>query len=114
MFGEVTITAQNIITLGAVIAAIVAIVKYYNKIYDLVKHQKTQDDEIKKVKVELDANRNELKKDIDAIKAEQSLMTYGVLACLKGLKEQGCDGPVTEAIDKIDKYLNKAAHGQLT
>lgn len=33
-----------------------------------------------------------------------------VLACLKGLKEQGCDGPVTSAINQIEKYINKQAH----
>ena len=37
-------------------------------------------------------------------------MTYGVLACLKGLKEQGCNGPVTEAIQTIEKHLNVEAH----
>lgn len=45
------------------------------------------------------------------INEEQTLLTYGVLACLKGLKEQGCNGPVSEAINKIEKYLNKKAHG---
>lgn len=35
-----------------------------------------------------------------------------ILACLKGLKEQGCNGPVTEAIDKIQKHINKQAHDQ--
>ena len=34
-----------------------------------------------------------------------------VVACLKGLKEQGCNGPVSEAIDKIEKHINKKAHG---
>ncbi len=87
------ITAQGIITAGAVIAAIVAIVKYYNKVYDIVKNQKKQDS------------------DIDNIKEELALLTFGVLACLKGLKEQGCDGAVTDAIDKINKHLNQAAHG---
>ena len=41
---------------------------------------------------------------------EQTLMIYGLLACLKGLKEQGCNGPVTEAIDKIEKHINNKAH----
>ena len=35
------------------------------------------------------------------------------LACLKGLKEQGCNGPVTEALNKLEKHLNQAAHGEL-
>ena len=41
--------------------------------------------------------------DIKAIKEEQSILTKGVLACLKGLKEQGCNGTVTEAIQDIEE-----------
>ena len=48
--------------------------------------------------------------DIKAIKEEQSILTKGVLACLKGLKEQGCDGPVTSAIIEIEDHINKQAH----
>ena len=90
-----TITPQTIITAAAVLAAIVAIFKYYNKVYDHVKHQKDQDGDIK------------------IIKKEQTLIIYGVLACLKGMHEQGANGPVTEAIDKIEKHINLAAHDQL-
>jgi hypothetical protein len=42
---------------------------------------------------------------------ELQLLTYGILACLKGLKEQGCNGPVTDAVNKIEKHLNEKAHG---
>lgn len=55
-------------------------------------------------------NRKKNDKDIRDIKEEQSILTKGVLACLKGLKEQGCDGPVTFAIDEIQTYLNEQAH----
>jgi len=48
--------------------------------------------------------------DIKSIKEEQSILTKGVLACLKGLKEQGCDGPVTDAINQIEAHLNEQAH----
>ena len=54
--------------------------------------------------------QNKQDQDIKEIKKEQSILTQGVLACLKGLKEQGCDGPVTIAIIEIEKYLNKQAH----
>ena len=47
---------------------------------------------------------------ISAIKEEQSILTKGVLACLKGLKEQGCNGPVTEAIKQIEDHINEEAH----
>lgn len=73
--------------------AIIAIVNYLRKLFGWFDAQKKQD------------------KDIKDINSELTLLTYGVLACLKGLKEQGCDGPVTEAIDKIDKHLNQKAHG---
>ena len=49
-------------------------------------------------------------KEISTINSELCLMTYGVLACLKGLQEQGCNGPVTEAINKIEKHINIKAH----
>ena len=49
-------------------------------------------------------------RDIKTIKEEQTVLVHGVLACLMGLKEQGCNGPVTEAIDQIEKHLNKQAH----
>ena len=47
-----------------------------------------------------------------AIRKEQTLICYGILACLRGLKELDCDGPVTEALDKLEKHLNKAAHDE--
>lgn len=89
------VTWQTILTAAAVLGAVAAIMKYYNKGYDLVQHQKEQD------------------KDIKDIQSELTLLTYGVLACLKGLKEQGCDGPVTEAVDKIERHINQRAHGQI-
>lgn len=88
----VHITVQGIITAAAFAAAILALAGYLFKAHDWVKKQSSQDGEIK------------------AIKEEQQLLTYGILACLKGLKEQGCNGPVTEAINKIDKHLNERAH----
>ena len=54
--------------------------------------------------------QNKQDEDIRSIKEEQKVLTSGVLACLKGLKEQGCNGPVTEAIGRIEKHLNQRAH----
>ena len=48
--------------------------------------------------------------ELTAIRKEQTLICYGVMACLRGLKEQGWDGPVTAALDKLEKHLNQAAH----
>ena len=49
---------------------------------------------------------------IEGIQKEQTLICYGIVACLRGLSEQGCDGPVSEALDKLEKHLNLAAHDQ--
>jgi len=38
---------------------------------------------------------------------ELTILLKGQLACLQGLKEQGCNGPVTQAIDDINDYLQK-------
>ena len=43
---------------------------------------------------------------------EQTLICYGVRACLQGLIEQGCDGPCKDALDKLENHLNKEAHDQ--
>ena len=54
--------------------------------------------------------KDQQSRDIKEIKEEMCLLTYAVLACLKGLKEQGCNGPVSEAIDKVERHINQAAH----
>ena len=56
--------------------------------------------------------KNQQDVEIERVKTEQCLLTYGILACLKGFKKQGCNVPVTEAIDKIEKHINKQAHNQ--
>jgi hypothetical protein len=89
----VTLSWQTIITAAAVITAAVTIMGRYNKLYDFIKRQEEQDEQIKKMQ------------------EEQALLTEGILACLKGLKEQGCNGPVSEAIQKIETHLNEKAHG---
>ena len=50
--------------------------------------------------------------ELKSIRKEQTLICYGLLACLKGLKEQGCNGPVTEAMDRMEQHLNQAAHDE--
>ena len=97
------ITAQGIITAASLCAALVALAGYAFKARDWVKKQSGQDDKITALEKKHDS-------DIGEIMNELQLLTYGVLSCLKGLQEKGCNGPVTEAINKIDKHLNEKAH----
>jgi len=109
-----TITWQTIITFAAVLTALATIFRYYNKGYDMAKHQPEQDEAIKKLseRHEADEKRRDALREEDRkqMNGELAILTYGVLACLKGLKEQGCNGPVTEAINKLEKHLNEKAH----
>lgn len=100
---EITLTWQSIITAASIVGAVIALVSYFSKVVRWVDKQSKQDEDIK-------ALRKHHEEDMASIKEEQTLLVYGVLACLKGLSEQGCNGPVTEAINKYEKYLNKKAH----
>lgn len=51
-------------------------------------------------------------KEIDEMKSELCMHTFVLLAVLDGLKQQGCNGPVTEAREKLQKHINKMAHDQ--
>lgn len=57
--------------------------------------------------IERDKRQGKIIRDMQE---EQTLLCYGIKACLQGLVEQGCDGPVHDALDKLDKHLNKKAH----
>jgi len=100
---HITITWQTLITAFAVMSAIAGIVAFLAKGVRWVDRQKKQDCDIKALRATHNA-------DMGSMKQEQTLIVYGLLACLKGLKEQGCNGPVTEAINKIEKHLNQNAH----
>ena len=83
---EVIITAASVVTaLGVIFGILFAFFKWLMK-----------------------RDKNDV--EIREIKEEQTILTKGVLACLKGLKEQGCDGPVTTAIVEIEDHINKQAH----
>lgn len=41
---------------------------------------------------------------------ERKLLLKSILACLYGLKEQGCNGPVTKAVESLETYLYDQAH----
>lgn len=98
-----TITWQTIITAGAVLAAVTAVGALVVKVIRWVDKQGKQDTDLTALRIHHD-------EDIAAIKTEQRVLVHGILACLKGLKEQGCNGPVTAAIEEIEEHLNQKAH----
>lgn len=80
--GAALLTAV-ITILGAIVAAVTWFLK-----------QKKQDD------------------DIASIKEENTVICYGLRACLDGLEQLGANHSVPLARDKLDKHLNKKAHDQ--
>lgn len=100
---QITVTWQGIITVSAVISAIVFIYAFFSKIVLWIDKQNQQEQEIERLKKHHD-------EDIKELKDEQTLLVEGVLACLQGLQERGCNGPVTAAIEKYTNYLNAKAH----
>lgn len=90
---------QTIITLASLLTAIGVIVRYLGKGHQWYMKQVQQDTDIMTIQ-----------KEILEQKKEQQLHTHALLACLKGLKEQGCNGPVTEAINEIEAHINQKAH----
>ncbi len=86
------IDSDTLIDLAAVVAAFGSLLTLMVGVYKIFARDKRQSEVIL------------------AIQEEQTLICYGILACLKGLKEQGCNGPVTDALNQMEKHLNKAAH----
>ena len=90
--GSVTISADTIITIAAVITAIGVIFGVIFAIYKWYLKQEKQD------------------KDIAHIKEEDTLIVFALSACLDGLQQLGANHTVPIAKDKLDKYINQQAH----
>lgn len=86
------ITADTVNDLAKLLGSLVIIGGVFLSVYKFVERDKKQG------------------KAIKSIQDEQTLLCYGIKACLQGLVEQGCDGPVHDALDKLDKHLNQKAH----
>lgn len=86
---QVTITPQAVITAASLLAALGSLGGMAAWWVRFIDRDKRQDAELK------------------AIRREQTLLCYGMTACLKGMKEQGCNGPVTTALDKLEKHLTR-------
>lgn len=89
---EFVVNSNTIISLATLITALGAILGIVRWGIKYIDHDSEQDEKL------------------NEIQEEQAIMCYGIMSCLKGLKEQGCDGPVEEALVMIEKHLNEAAH----
>ena len=86
------IDADTIIKAASLLAALGGLVGAVIAVYKVYESNKKQSDVIKE------------------IQEEQTLICYGLRGALEGLIEQGCDGPCKDALNMLDKHLNKNAH----
>lgn len=94
-----TLVIPDIVGWAAVIGAAAALIGYLAKVFNFVREPEDIKKEIAVVKEEQESMKKELR-----------VLTNGILACLKGLGEQGCNGPVTAAIKEMEQYLVDTAH----
>ena len=102
------------VTMGQIIAVITSltiIIGFVAMIYNFIKkntvdRMEKNEKDIEDLKIQVGILKSEMKDG----KEERLILVNGVLACLKGLKEQGCNGPVTEGIKQIENYLMKKSH----
>ena len=91
-------------TIGQISTYITFIILIGGILYSAFKwytRQNNQDNDIKK-----------LNKDIYDIRKEQSIICKGILACLDGLEQQGCNHTVPATKKEIESYLNEKAHNK--
>ena len=110
----VELTAQNILTVVSLSTAIILVVQRFAKGVRWFDKQEKQSTDIEDLKTQHDADvealRQELAEEIRKNNVELQILTRGILACLKGLQEKGCNGPVTDMAREIEEYLNTKAH----
>lgn len=88
--------AEIIGACSVILGVIIGGYKLYDKLLDRVDR--------------LEEKVNALEKANREINEENTLVIYALRACLDGLHQQGCNGKVTDAMERIDKHINKAAH----
>lgn len=92
MNNGIVISGETIITVSAVLAAVIAIFGVIFAVYRWYLKQGKQDE------------------DIEKIKEENTLICFALSACLDGLIQLGANHNVPKAKEKLDKHLNKNAH----
>ena len=86
------IDANTVITAAAVVTALGVLGGVVAWVVKLVQRDRRQSTEIIRMQDEL------------------TIICYGLRGALQGLIEQGCNGPCKDALDKLEKHLNKKAH----
>lgn len=96
--------AKSIGTITIISCFIVSIIKWYKKNFTDKFNNLEERIEV------LEEKEENYQKTVQDSKSERLILLKAVLACLKGLQEQGIDGPVTDGIKEVEGYLVNKAH----
>lgn len=105
---EQIVTAASILTAtGIIVAAVIKLVDWLRK----PGQQQTAIQELHdKHDADMKALRDEDAKRHTETQVELQIICYGLRGALQGLIETGCNGPCKDALNMLDKHLNKSAH----
>lgn len=95
------------------VGAIIAIVRWITSLHDKNQKYDGYDKRIDEVEQKINDTHSETEAKLQQMQAEQCMLTYCMMATLDGLHQLGCNGEVTRARSKLDKWMNKQAHGVL-
>ncbi|MBQ8042671.1 MAG: hypothetical protein IJ272_00780 [Clostridia bacterium] len=99
----------TLIGFGKLLASIIK-THYSDVIVDIKTHHKNDISDIKNRLTKLEEETKQQATEIQDSKEERLLLMRGVLACLNGLHEQGCNNTVTTTIKEFNDYLQRQAH----
>ena len=91
---------STILTVAEVLGALGVIFGLIFALFRWILRQNKQDEEIEKIKSE----------DIKQLKEENTLICYGLSACLDGLEQLGANHTVPKVKSMLNKHLNVQAH----
>lgn len=112
------ITPAQLLTIIGFVVSVWGFVKVVKEVIVAInsRHDQEQkwdsyDTEITEVKKSIADYKTDTDAKLQQIQSEQCMLTYCMMATLDGLHQLGCNGEVTKARSKLDKWMNKQAHG---
>lgn len=109
--------AQYIPIICGVITTVIAVGGIALAVIRWVVSQNKQTEDISNLRKQYESDIKAIKQkesqDIQTVKDELCVLSFAMLAALDGLMQQGCNGNVTKAHDRLEKHINQQAHGQI-
>ena len=100
---QLTYYCGVVVAIAGAVAIIVKIVKMINEFHDNIQKYDAYQEQIDEIRTDTNAKMQEMM-------SEQYILTKSMLAVLEGLKQLNCNGPVTEARNELESYINERAH----